>query len=635
MTEQRFGKLLQNIDDAVTVVDMHGRPLWSSSVQDGDLGYESEFWRSANLFDLVHDDDRPQIEQQYLQLLQEPDEPVTGEVRLVSPDGVYHHVGYVVRNLLDDPDIAGMVITARSIEAEIAARRAREQRQRELEDALADRARFIARLSHEMRSPLHAVQGLAEVLLGSPTINAVDRRHIESIEREAVALRHMIDDLLDLSKMGAGHMELQLAPFMPASLCDTVGLTNRAQAELKGLDLRIEITPEAPRLVLGDEYRVRQILVNLISNAIKYTDSGSVTLRLDRGEGDMLRFDVTDTGRGIPAEKAEHLFEPYRQMDVADSSIGTGIGLTITKMLTELMNGTIAFESSENGTTFTCEIPLPEARRAADRAEAEVQPLAISRTLSILVVDDSEVNRALASAQVERLGHSCELAESGLDGLKKISASSYDVVFMDWHMPDLDGLETTRRARALGDSIDQPTIVAMTASVMTGDRELCLEAGMDDYLAKPVSISDLSEMIQKWTGHEAEDSSKDTSAEESAIDGSALDKLIVDLGDASIAHSIVMTFLTELKTWRHDLVEGVATGDLVTARRTAHTVKSTAAMLGAASLSAACQDFEHEATTPINANTLLETVLETADVAERELRERANAWGLDPKESQR
>ena len=158
---------------------------------------------------------------------------------------------------------------------------------------------------------------------------------------------------------------------------------------------------------------------------------------------------------------------------------------------------------------------------------------------------------------------------------------------------------------------------------------------MDDYLAKPVSISDLSEMINKWTGHEAEDDSEDQSEDDSAIDSSALDKLIVDLGDASIAHSIVMTFLTELKTWRHDLVEGVATGDLVTARRTAHTVKSTAAMLGAASLSAACQDFEHEATTPINANSLLETVLETADVAERELRERADAWGLDPKESQR
>ena len=635
MTEQRFGKLLQNIDDAVTVVDINGRALWSSSAHDGDLGYESNFWRSANLFDLVHDEDRPQIERQYLQLLKEPDQPVTGEVRLVSPSGAYHHVGYVVRNLLDDPDIAGMVITARSIEAEVEARRARLERQRELEDALADRSRFIARLSHEMRSPLHAVQGLAEVLLGSPTVTAADRRHIESIEREAVALRHMIDDLLDLSKMGAGHMELQLAPFMPASLCDTVGLTNRAQAELKGLDLLIEISPDAPRLVLGDEYRVRQILVNLISNAIKYTDAGSVTLRLERGEGDVLRFDVTDTGRGIPAEKAEHLFEPYRQVDASDSVVGTGIGLTITKMLTELMDGTISFESSESGTTFTCEIPLPEARRATDRAEVAAPPAISTRELSILVVDDSEVNRALASAQVERLGHTCELAPSGLEGLKKISSSSYDLVFMDWHMPDLDGLETTRRARALGQSIDQPTIIAMTASVMTGDRELCLEAGMDDYLAKPVSIADLSNMINKWTGRAASEESGGDAEQESAIDASALDNLIVDLGDASIAHSIVMTFLTELKTWRQDLVEGVATGDLVTARRTAHTVKSTAAMLGAASLSAACQHFEHEATTPINASTLLETVLETADVAERELRVRADAWGLDPKENQR
>jgi len=348
----------------------------------------------------------------------------------------------------------------------------------------------------------------------------------------------------------------------------------------------------------------------------------------------VLRFDVADTGRGIPAEKAKHLFEPYRQVDVADSAVGTGIGLTITKMLTELMDGTISFESSASGTTFTCEIPLPTARRATDRAEIEVPSTSRTRELSILIVDDSEVNQALASAQVGRLGHSCELASSGLEGLKKISSSSYDVVFMDWHMPDLDGLETTRRARALGQSIEQPTIVAMTASVMTGDRELCLEAGMDDYLAKPVSISDLSDMINKWTGHQTSDESGDDTGAESAIDASALDTLIVDLGDASIAHSIVMTFLTELKTWRHDLVDDVATGDLVGARRTAHTVKSTAAMLGAASLSAACQDFEHEATTPINADTLLGAVLTTADVAERELRERADAWGLESRESQ-
>lgn len=634
MTERRFSKLIQNIDDAVTVVDAQGNPLWSSSVGNRDLGYEAAFWRSANLFALVHDDDRPQVEKQYLEILESPAETVSGEVRLVAPDGSYHHVAYVVRNLLDDPDISGMVITARSIDKEVEARRERQDRQRDLEDALADRARFIARLSHEMRSPLHAVQGLAEVLLGSPTVAAVDRRHIESIEREAIALRHMIDDLLDLSKMGAGHMELQEAPFMPAAICDEVGLSSRTQAELKGLDLRIEINPNTPRVVLGDEHRLRQILVNLISNAIKYTDEGSVTLRLERGTGDMLRFQVIDTGRGIPEDKAEFLFEPYRQMDAADTTIGTGIGLTITKMLTELMEGTISFASSEAGTTFTCEIPLRQGRRDSDRAALEEREPATQQSVSILVVDDSEVNRVLANAQLERLGHTCELASSGVEGLEKISAQTYDIVLMDWHMPELDGLETTRRLRSLGDAANQPTVIAMTASVMTGDRELCLDAGMDDYLAKPVSIADLGEMIDKWTGHTPEETAAEATPE-SAIDASALDQLIVDLGNASIAHSIVMTFLSELKNWRKDLVDGVAAGDITKATRIAHTVKSTAAMLGAASLSTACAAFEQDAATATNTDTLLENVLDTADVAERELRERATAWGLDPKENVR
>jgi len=514
---------------------------------------------------------------------------------------------------------------------------ARNPTEQELEDALANRARFIARLSHEMRSPLHAIQGLSEVLLSSPTVAPEDRRHIESIGREALVLRHMIDDLLDMSKIGAGHMELQIAPFMPAAVCDSIGLTHRSQAELKGLDLRIEISPDVPRVVLGDEYRLRQVLVNLISNAIKYTDSGSVRLSLERGSADVLRFDVSDTGRGIPPEKAQSLFEPYRQLQSTDSTMGTGIGLTITKMLTELMKGTIAFESSTAGTTFTCEIPLPEGRRSSDREAVEQRLPTAAAARSVLVVDDSEVNRTLARAQIARLGHECTLATSGAEAIELLNPSDggshgYDLVLMDWHMPELDGLEATQRIRSLGSSIDQPTIVAMTASVMTGDREQCLAAGMNDYLAKPVSIGDLGSMIDRWTASPEDEVA--TSAVNSTIDDDALEVLITDLGDRSIAHSIVITFLSELGKWRTELTTSVGDGDLETARRAAHTVKSTAAMLGATSLSGACKTFEHEATTPSNAARLLKNVLSTADVTEQELSARIDAWAAEERDKE-
>lgn len=628
MSERRFAKLIQNIHDTVTVVDALGEPVWSSSLDRGDLGYEQDFWRSADLFSLVHDDDRAQIDAHLAELLAVPSSSVSGEVRLVSPDGRFHHVGYIARNLLSDPDIEGIVITSRNVDAEVQIRSDRETRQRELEDALADRSRFITRLSHEMRSPLHAIQGLAEVVLGSPTVTSMDRHHVESIDREAQVLRRMIDDLLDLSKIGAGHMELEVASFMPAEVVDSIGLTNRAQAELKGLALHVEISPDVPRVVLGDEYRLRQVLVNLVSNAIKYTDNGSILLNLKRGSGDMLSFVVADTGRGIPEDKAEVLFEPYRQMQAADSSVGTGIGLTITKMLVELMGGTISFESSPAGTTFTCEIPLKEGRRATDRSVADQQRRDDVAPSIILVVDDSEVNRILASAQIERLGHSAEFAASGTEAIAMIGTTAYDLVLMDWHMPELDGLETTRRIRAMGASIAQPTIVAMTASVMTGDREQCLAAGMNDYLAKPVSVSDLGAMIDSWSESTTEVAAA-AEGSTTTLDDHAIERLVEDLGDTSVAHSIVMTFLTELSNWRDQLETGVFTGDLETARRAAHTVKSTAAMLGATALSEACKTFEHDATSPSNAERLLKQVLHNADETERELTKRVGQWDHD------
>ncbi len=626
-SERRFRTLMENLGESVTVVDVAGTPIWTSAAINEDLGYREDFWSDANLFSLVHPDDLPSIEASYNRLLEAPGTVVRDEVRLRGPEGAYQHTGFVAKNLLEDPEIGGIVITARSIEGEVRSRTAAERHQHELEHALAERARFIARLSHEMRSPLHAIQGLAEVLLGSNAINGPDRKQVESIEREAIALRHMIDDLLDMSKISAGHMELLSEPFSPASLIDEIASNQRPRAVAKSLDLRVEIGSVVPRVLIGDRHRVRQVLVNLVSNAIKYTDAGWIELRLDSDASGKTRISVQDTGRGIPEDKAQYLFEPYKQLRVEDSSVGTGIGLAITKMLVELMDGEITFSSDSGGTTFIVDLPLQEGRRASDLAaiEAPEEEEAVSGGGTVLVVDDSEVNRMLATAQLSRLGYSPLVAESGHDCLDRVKAGEhFDVILMDWHMPEMDGLETTRNIRALGDAIDQRPIIAMTASVMSGDREKCLEAGMDDYLAKPVSIDDLGRMLTKWVDAEPEEES---TATPDSIDDDALTRLIDDVGDASIAHSILITFLTELSTWREQIDTGVQSGDLETARRTAHTVKSTAAMLGAASLSEACKRFEHEAMDESSARPLLEAVLSSADKAEEALSERAETWG--------
>lgn len=504
-----------------------------------------------------------------------------------------------------------------------------ESRELELESALTDQALFITRLSHEMRSPLHAIQGLAEVLLESDGIDADDRRHIKSIDKESAVLRRLIDDLLDMSKMGAGQMELVADTFTPAALCDEIGLAYRPRAELKGLDLRVSIDPAVPRIVVGDRHRVRQILVNLVSNAIKYTDAGEVSLHLEAATADAaaghtaIRFIVRDTGRGIPDDMAPYIFDPYRQLDAADTATGTGIGLTITRMFADLMGGSIWFDSTPAGTTFTCELPFRLGRRDSDRGEV-AKELAVKgssdATQSILVVDDSEVNRLLAAAQLKRLGRDATLVSSGAEALDLLNLTDFDFIFMDWHMPGIDGLETTRQIRALGDLVTQPRIIATTASVMSGDREQCLAAGMDDYLAKPVSLTDLAEMLDRWAGSTGID---EKIGGNTAVDEDTLDRLVEELGDSETAHSILLTFLSELGNWRSQMTDGVEQGDIETARRAAHTVKSTASMLGATELAQACAVFESDANDSPDVGLLLERVLVSADSAHLGLTEQA------------
>lgn len=546
-------------------------------------------------------------------------------------------------------------------------------RERALEQALADRARFISRLSQEMRSPLHAIQGLADLLADSDSLNPTEQRQVESIGREANALRRMIDDLIDMSKIGTGHLDLLSEPFAPAALCDEIGRAHREAAELKGLTLKVEIGDDVPSIVIGDRHRVRQILVNLVSNAIKYTDSGFVSLKLVAGERDdestvnPVRFIVQDSGRGIPQEQAPLLFEPYRQLHVSDSGVGTGIGLTITRMLVEIMGGSIWLTSNKAGTTFTCEIPLREGRRESDyEAVAREQALEsnVSGDATILVVDDSEVNLLVASGQLKRLGYEPVLVASGKAALDQITSNSFDLVLMDIHMPVMDGLEAAQLIRAMGDSISQPRIVAMAASVEEDDQEKFERGGLDDYLIKPASMSDLSQVLSRWFGDpDASGQSVDrvggvpgqpsqlagsTAVEETStprsdhgesepapVDGQgsggvistgAIEALIVRTGGSREAKAHVRAFLVEMKTWRRHLTDAVATDHLDAARRTAEAVSSAARDVGASQLASICDVFVGAAIEGSDAKNLLKDVLEACNQARDELTELTDAW---------
>lgn len=464
-------------------------------------------------------------------------------------------------------------------------------------------ANFLAAVSHEMRSPLHSISGLADELLADH-LNDEHRRLVAAIQRSAHVLGVLVDDVVAFGKSESGQLELHEDPFSPGQLCARVVDAFRLDAEDRGLTILADIGAGLPRSLRGDETRIRQVLTNLVSNALKYTPAGSVVLRA-RGAGGGVAFSVTDTGVGIPPAALDTLFVPFVQAHGATSSAtGTGLGLAISQRLVALMGGDLVVQSEEGvGSTFSFELKLAENDGEEPAGLEGVSPTAAGATRTrrggrILVVDDGPTNQLLATTQLHRLGFASAVASSGEEALDILSAETFDAVLMDWHMPGIDGLETTRRFRAIEQATpqDRLPIIAVTASAMPGDRELCLGAGMDAYLAKPVSAGDLEFVLRRWcpgvaSVAAASPVSPFASAETGAgalMDVQVLAALADQVGDASVFGALVETFASELSL--HCAV--IASGDVREATRAAHTVKSTARTFGANPLADAAAEFE-------------------------------------------
>lgn len=598
-------RLLEFGQESIVLVSADGRVLAAGGASRTRQGVPRGYWTDRRLQDML-----PVEEWRRLAGLRSsvavPGAFDVADVRTTGLTGDDVVVEARVVNCVDDPTLGGFVIVARDVTEERAATAALAEQRQRAEEAMAAQNRLLATVSHELRNPLHALLGTAE-LLAAEELSESAGPLASTLVRQLASLATVTNDLLDSARLSAGEIVIERrATDLVALVSDMVEL-GRVSAGAKTITISSHLSHGVPSWVSVDADRLRQVLSNLIGNAVKFTATGSVQIVVRSERPGALVFSVIDTGVGIPDEERSSVLQAFSVGSNSGADRGAGLGLSIVHRLVTAMGGSLRLTSEvEVGTRFDVHLPVGEAEPPA-AGPGEGMPVG----LRILVVEDNPVNQQLARRQLERLGQLPVVVESGEEGLDLLmdpSGPRFDVVLLDQQLPGWSGTETATRIRKLAAPRSSTPIIGISASTSASDRDAFLEAGMDDFIAKPATLSDLSRVIASVLSAVGDGTSaeltRSSTIERPDADGVTPDRvtdpavlvaLADDLGDEQTVREIVETFLSHLGG-RIDAI--VTADDDPSLRRAAHALGSSALLVGARPLGELCRAIERGAASP-------------------------------------
>lgn len=574
-------------------------PVWKSMLgyDAADVGDSLEDWSGR-----VHPDDLPACMEDITHHFRGETPVYRNEHRVRCKDGSYRWV-------LDqgrvwtwrDGKPLRMVGTHTDITAHVEQEQALREAQQQAEAANQSKSAFLATMSHELRTPMNAIIGLTDIVLQSPLED--DQRELLGLVRSSADhLLVLINDILDLSRIEAGKMELHADDCVLREQLEAIASGLMVRAQDKALALTLEVDPAVPQCAHLDMVRLRQVLINLLGNAIKFTDQGGVRLMV-HSEAGQLQCCVIDTGIGIAPEKQARIFEAFTQ---ADSSVsrrygGSGLGLAISSRIINLMGGRLWLESTlGEGSRFCIRVPLQACTQVFDEPAAPVAVAADALPpLKVLLAEDVATNQMLARLLLEKRGHRVQIAEDGVEAVAAWRAEPFDLILMDLMMPNLDGMAATRQIREAEMGGTRIPIIALTANAMAGDRQLCLTAGMNDHLAKPVNLAELFNALKRWLPHRTAPAMAALQQEPPAtVPPAAPVQTLPELpgidtaaglaqvhGNVPLYRLLLGKFRArQIQQFSSEFTAAIAEGDLPLATRQAHSLKGVARTLGAAAL---------------------------------------------------